>query len=431
MKENVILIPSARMDQNKKKDRNESGLIRMSKTTRNRLGLTDSVELYNSSSTDERLKKSLLLDIFQAYSEDIARAKTVISEADMSRVGFVTTKVYNLLTNGDKTGKSSENIWVSDGPDDLVVGSDPEFVLFNTDGSIVRANNLLPYNGRIGCDGAMAELRPKPAVKPEELVSNIRDLLSSAPENIKGLTWKPGCYFSDNNRDYPVGGHIHIGNPRKIEKLSLDNRYRIFKALNKVLDEQLSIPMIKVDGSLGKARRSECKIGKYGWHGEFRDSNGHFEHRTLSGLWLSHPKLSESVIGVAQAISEEVFRRIFDKKIDLEYVLPSRFAGVDLWRSGFSEWGNIGITSDMGCVSPSNEVSSIINNSDVRKVTQKYLSDWYKKMKDMSTYKSHHMYIDNLYNILKSPIKSIHAAVNKHSIQESWLGNVEFMEETV
>lgn len=414
----LILMPSEKMDTNRKEGRNERTLIRMSKAARENLGLDEKIEVYNKNSTDDRIKSATLLEVYKAYTDDIRKAIVMgVPKEDLNRVGFVTTDIYNKLTGGKK-----QDIWVSKGAEDVVIGADPEFLLFEKD-MVVRANNIMSKNGKVGNDGAMAELRPDPSIDPKDLTENIKSLFNSdLTDCIKKYTWKAACYFKDDTRDYPVGGHIHIGNPKKVDTMSNANRNRLFAVTNKIIDELLAIPMIKIDGKEdGKARRSECRMGHYGKYGDFRQSNGHLEHRTLSGLWLAHPELCQTVTGVAHAIAASVFLKAAENKYDMNYICPGQEEGYfNPWSDEFN-WSNIPLAAELGCVKPSSFMRHVLNDSDVTAVSKKYLSGWMNVMKELPTYNTHSEYIDRLHEILSAKPAQIKEAINRYSLQEAWL----------
>lgn len=427
-KEKLILIPSEKMDGNKKESRNEHGLVRMSKVARENMGFTDKVEVYPSNNdTEARIKGAMLLDIFQAFSADIKKARADgITDAEIRRVGFVTTRTFNKIT-GTTDKKAGKNIWITDDVADTIIGADPEFLLFKGS-DVVRANNVMGYNGVIGCDGAMAEVRPKPSISPEGLTENIRVILADAQltKPIHQLDWMAGCYFRDKSRDYPIGGHIHIGNPIKIARIDVGRRTDFFKAFNKILDELLAIPMIKIDGAdLGRARRTECTMGKFGYFGEFRLCNGRLEHRTLSGMWLMHPTLSTMVFGTAKAIVDEVYRHVADRDYNLDYMFPASLRQSHVWSATFDQWGKIPLVNDLGCTTNSREMIELLHKSSATKITKKYLEQWYGRMRKLSTYKQYSKYIDGLYELLKNTTKSFQD-YNKR-LQNNWLEGAKFL----
>ena len=426
-KQKLILIPSIRMDSNKKDDRNENGLVRMSKVSRDIMGFKNKVELYPNSSAEDRLRGSVLLDIFHAFSSDIEEARTSgISEEELSRVGFVTTKTYNRILGAGN--KKPNTIWITEDINDTVVGADPEFLLFDKNNRVVRANSVLSFTSPIGCDGAMAEIRPKPAISPEEIMDNILTLLTNKgyTDPIKDFSWMAGCYYKDDIRDYPIGGHIHIGNPVKVAEIPMEKRMGLFKSLNKILDELLAIPMIKIDGDdLGRARRTESAMGKYGFFGEFRPHQGRLEYRTLSGMWLMHPKLTKMVFGVTKAIVDEVYRHIANKDFNLEYMFPKFLEKEKIWSPGFDGWDKIPLVNDIGCVCNSDIMINTLNTSSASKITAKFLNSWFSRMKKLSTYKMYSEYIDELYEVLKNK-PSVFQKCNKN-IQNNWLEGAEFL----
>jgi len=424
----LVLIPSSKMDNNKKEDRNEHGLVRMSKATRSFLGFDDKVELYpDTSAASERLRGSVLLDIFQAFAEDIQIArKQGLSEEELKRAGFVTSKTFRRITGSLKD--IDKNIYITKDVNDTVIGADPEFLLFDKSGKVIRANNVLTFEKPIGCDGAMAELRPDPAISPEDLTHNIKTLLKNKDFTgpIEKLEWMAGCYYKDDMRDYPIGGHIHIGNPAKIASLSMDSRRNLFKSFNKILDELLAIPMIKVDGTkLGRARRSESAIGKFGYFGEFRLCQGRMEYRTLSGLWLMHPDLTTLVFGTAKAIIDEIYRHIADNDYNMEYMFPKKFSSTNVWGADFNDWKNIPLTVDLDCMKSSKEMIDLLNNSPANLITMKFLNAWYSKMKRLTTYDLYSKYIDGLYEVLKTKTSDFEKFNKK--LQDNWLSGAKFL----
>lgn len=428
----LILVPSERMDNNKKEGRHENGLVRMSKKTRDHMGFNQkSVELFPQGDVSDIANKTMLLDIHQAYTADIKKLRAEgYSAAEIKKVGFVTTPTFNKITG--KNGGSKDDVWITEDFAVTVIGADPEFLLFNEEGSIIRASNVMGYHGQLGSDGAMAEVRPKPAITPEDLTKNIQVLFENdnLVENIKPYLWRAGCYFKDQNRDYPIGGHIHIGNPVRIAKMPTTSKERFFKVFNKIIDEMLSIPMIKIDGTkLGKARRSECTMAThgngFGRFGRYRLCNGRLEHRTLSGMWLLHPTLATMVFGTAKAIIDEVFTYTADNKFDTNYLFPEKLHGRQIWQPNFNDWAEIPLAADLGCVKSSDYMTNMLNNSPAEKITKKFLTEWYSRMKGLTTYKKYAKYVDGLYEILKINTKAFHDY--KPDLKRAWVEGEKFI----
>lgn len=425
-KAKLILLPSNSMDSNKKKDRDENELIRLPKSSRERLGSTIPVEVYSDTNdTENRIRSAQLLNIFEAFIKDIKDCKDKnMTPEELSRVGFVTTKTFKKIVKD--TEKNS--IWVANEIHDTVIGADPEFLLFDQNGDVVRANNVLSYYGELGCDGAMAEVRPKPAIKPEELISNILEILKNVDltNPISSYNWIAGCYYKDNVRDYPIGGHIHIGNPIQITKLDAEKRESFFKVLNKILDELLAIPMVKIDGSVhGSARRTQCAMGKYGYYGGWRPCDGRLEHRTLSGLWLMHPTLATCVLGTVKAIIDEVFHLVINYDLDMNYIFPDKLKGSNLWSDNFKNWKDIPLALDMGCISDSSYMIDFLHKSNASRITHSFVNNWHKKMKSLSTYNTYAKYIDGFAEMLRVGHKEYNQF--DKTLQKNWLEGKKFI----
>lgn len=431
MKEqSLILMISERMNENKKDGRNEHNLIRCSAAVRESLSISaTTIDL-------EGANGSALLNIHQAYSDDIKRLKScgVVAPADMVRVAFVTTDVMERLTNDINQPFAIVKCGLPK-LKTLLLGADPEFLLFSGP-SIVRASSVMQKAGPIGSDGAMIEVRPEPSPDPEVIVDNIKKIFTNEAltKPVQSYDWIAGIYHKDASRDYPVGGHIHIGNPAGISKIPQDDRNFLFAVLNKIIDELLALPMIKLDGAdLGKSRRSDCKMAVYGttgygFYGEWRLCQGRLEHRTLSGLWLAHPKLSKYVLGTAKAIAEAVYAYITATGFKTE---SFKHPDIDLnnhkhlYRSDFDGWENIQLAKEFGCISGSNLMSNLLNNSRASSINKKFLVDWYTKIRRLETYNKYSAYVDGLYEVLK--LRPAHLQKIDVDIKKNWIKGNDFI----
>lgn len=440
-KKKLILLPSKSMDSNKKKARNENSLIRMAAKTRQTLGFTsDKVEIWTAGNQDRAA--SVLLDVFQAFATDLNELKKLVREGEMkpgdvNRIGFVTTKMYNRITGGD----ADKNIWISTGVHDTVIGADPEFLLFDGSGHVISAAGCMSKSGIIGCDGAMAEVRPAPSTSPNGLVENIRKAFSdkNLTAAIEKYDWMCGCYFKTSSRDYPMGGHIHVGNPAKVAKIALPRRELFFNVLNKIVDELVSIPCIRLDGEMGRKRRTDCQMSLsnsslpngttgWGWFGEWRTCNGRLEHRTLSGMWLLHPSVARCVVGTAKAVTDAVFKNWASHDFEFDYIIPPKYNNHDrhtMNKNGFTGWADFPICKDMGTTMSSSELREILNNSKGGDVTKAYLRDWLGRMKHLETYSKYSKYIRGLREILKINMNELSNWDRK--IQNNWLTSKKFL----
>lgn len=430
----LILVVSDFMNNNKNPDRNETSLIRMPLKTRKFLEVGD--ELLKI----KYKNKSTSLTPFRAFSKDIKELKKVneFTTEELKRVGFVTKNTFEKLSKEDKTILKNNVVIYKPHRESfngtILVGADPEFLLFNNEGTVISANNIFPKEGKIGSDGAMMEVRPNPSKTPTGLIKNIKDIFNEAnsDERIKNFTWKASAYHKDSVRDYPVGGHIHLDNPNNFGVVSDNNRLFLFAVINKILDELLALPLIKLDGvNLGKSRRSECKMALgnngYGFFGEWRTCNRRLEYRTLSGLWLMHPTISECIIGTAKAIVEESFKLADNMEYNTKF-----FTHPDIeinnhryiYRTEFDSWSSIKIANEMQCINSSSYMKSMLNMSKAGSITKVFLNNWYEKMKRLSTYKEYSEQIDALYHILNFPREKMTEV--GFDIKKNWLEKNEF-----
>lgn len=431
MRKKLILVASERMDNNRKDDRNEHGLVRMSAIARDYMGFhDDTVELWPvGSSGEDRINKAIVLKIFHAFGGDLKDVKTQIkrnerSKEEYRRIGFVTTKIFDRICGGDR--KIADNIWISDDIYDTVMGADPEFLLFDGN-KIVDARDVLPYHGAIGSDGPMAEIRPKPEVLTEKLVDNMVKIFEDNLDNpsIKDYRWLASCFHKNDHRGFPVGGHIHVGNPVQVVRQSGSFKHNLYRVMNKIMDEYLTVPLIKLDGHDGKGRRDRnIAYSGYGGFGDFRTDHGRLEHRSVSGMWLLNPSIAKAVLGTAKAVVDEIFRLISEEKFSGSYILPSKFEGAALY-SSFDEWNKIPLAKDMRCTRSSEWMKSTINSSDIKMIDQKFISDLHGKLKKLSTYGENNRYIDGLCEVLK--MKSAEISKLERDIKKTWTKGKKFV----
>lgn len=429
----LALMVSEKMDTNKKEDRNENVLIRMSAAAREYMGFEgEKVELWpENASGEDRINKSIILSVYKAFSEDLKRLKEEIASGKISEekaltVGFVTNRTFSRICGGNK---QTGNIWISEGIYDTVIGADPEFLLENEEGKILEAKHVFPKEGEIGSDGGMAEIRPKPEVSVENLVRNMLDIFkrNKNHEKIGKHNWIATCYHDNGDRQFPVGGHIHIGNPKQLMSGPQASRGKFYKVLNKALDEYLSVPLVALDGKEGSKRRdpNAGPYTGYGYYGELRTDLGRLEHRTLSGIWLLHPSLSRAVLGTAKAVIDEAFRRVEAEKFKSTYIIPTKFSRTNVYDHTFDSWDEIPLAKDLGCVKSSKEMKETLLASDPRYVTKARITKLYERLRSFSTYEQYAHYIDGFIEILNiSP-----SDIDKFGrvIQKNWLTKKKFI----
>ena len=426
----LVLMASERMDTNKKEGRNENGMIRLSAAARENLGFAEGkVELWPAgASGDDRMNKSITLSVFHAFKEDIADLKNKnMSEENRSRVGFVTTKMFKRLC-GNTRKKSVDNIWISNDIHDTVIGTDPEFLLVDEDFVVKNAQSILGKIGDFGGDGAMAEIRPKPEVSVDQLVENMRSIFKDFQNDkrIEKYRWIATCCHQDDNRGYPVGGHIHVGNPSQLMSQPKVLREKFYKVLNKILDEYLALPLVKLDGREGRFRRkpNAAPMGPFGHFGGLRTDLGRLEHRTLSGIWILHPELSKATLGTAKVVIDEAFKLTKEANFETDFIMPDEISKLNVWADGFDQWKEIPLASAMNATMSSANINKLLRASDERSWTLTKTKKLHEKLKKMSTYNENQRYVDGFCEILK--VKFDEFSGYEREIQKTWLADKKF-----
>lgn len=199
---------------------------------------------------------------------------------------------------------------------DFTVGADPEMVITDETGNILKADNFVRNrNTDFGSDGngTTFEVRPGPSKNPLVVVNNIREIfIRQTIEDPRFLNyrWISGSF----HEEYPIGGHIHFG----IKK----NQIRRTTAVG-FLDNYLSsVSLLMEDKLTGIQRREES----YGFMGDFREQRWGFEYRPLSS-WLSSPYLANAIMCLSKTIMYEVMN---NPKFDWHtFVIEADFLNVD------------------------------------------------------------------------------------------------------
>lgn len=441
MKNQLVLVISKKMDSNQKDGRNEDQLIRIGEKARASLGLSNdkSVELWPDSDVSrDRINRSRLLHIFQAYSADLKGLnESNISSKEYNRIGFVTTKTFKYICCDSR--KKAADIWISDTIEDTVIGADPEFILLDGDGHAQYASNIegLAHEGKLGSDGPLAELRPDPEISIRTFVNNIKDLLNNDPAKryIEQYDWMAGCYFTggDNryeDRVYSIGGHAHIGTPAQVfEKLCRDDRTKLslFSCLQKILDEYISIPMLKIEGKEEGTKRRD----HYGYYGDHKTDHGRLEYRSLSGFWLAHPKLAEAVMGSVKAVSHAFFKIIEESDYNSNLFLHTTMKTADVhgpafhfFGDGFDKWDAIEMTKAFKATKTSRAMRAILNQGEIN-FTRNQIDGIKRKFMSLSTYRKYSEYIDmfmEITSLTTDELKGIDC-----NLKHNWIGNKKFI----
>ena len=428
------------MDSNKKQDRYEDRLIRMGELARNNLGLKDekSIELWPNGSAQDRINRSKVLEIFQAYSKDLKRSKELNPKADYDKIGFVTTKTFNFICKNK--GNKKKNIWIANTIEDTVVGADPEFLLMNDDGSVKYAAGIagFHYDDQLGSDGPLAEIRPDPTVEVSDLVQNIQDILRrhKNAKLIQKYQWVGGCYHygpqeGGGSRVWTLGGHIHIGTPARLARAinSFGENYgtSVYSCLNKVLDEYVAIPSIKIDGKENSRKR---RVTDYGGFGDIRTNHGRLEYRMLSGEWLTHPEMAKIVIGTVKAIAHAFFKLLDESNYKHHMVMTKNQESSNcdgdfrFFDDNFDFWQNIEIVKYFGATKGPKDMHQIFKNSDIR-FDKPFFTALSKKFRALPTYKDYSEYLDKFIELVSLPNNIL--ANRDKELKHTWVEESKFI----
>lgn len=436
MKTKLLLVVSARMNDNKKKERYEDKLIRMGQKTRDHLGLTDDkqVELWPNGSTGDKIARSKILAIFKAYSSDIKKLREEgMSEEDILRVGFVTSRTFNSICGGN----NDRDIWLADTIEDTIIGGDPEFILVTDNGAVKYAAEVENFHhaAKLGSDGPWAELRPDPEVKAEDFVKNIKDLLTThdAVNKINRYRWVGGCYYNKpqargfgvGREDWPIGGHIHIGTPLKIaEEMHKDGKFMqgTHATIQKILDELVAIPMMKVEGVEASCKRRN-QYGRYGENRKNGPGGERLEYRTLSGQWLIHPKLALAVLGTVKAVSHAIFKEIEDGGMKNELVASNNIIpGHSYFVS--DHWEDIELINKYGATKQNAEMRSILERGEVD-FSRRQVNKMKQNLRGLITYNDYRDHIDTFCEVIS---QSEEVLQNQETdLKKTWIEGQDFI----
>lgn len=442
MKSQLILVVSKKMDSNKKDSRCEDRLIRLGGKARDNLGLSHdkAVELWpDNNAPKDRINRSKLLTIYQAYSSDLEELKkSGMPSEEYYKVGFVTTKIFSYICGGKK--EKVNNIWIADTIEDTVIGADPEFALMDN-GTFKCASQVpdLCFEGELGKDGPLAEIRPAPTVTVEGLIDNITTILKTHPniKHIKSYDWIGGCFLShynstdDRTYSYSMGGHAHIGTPVQVSTKIKGNQkvgLSLFACLQKALDEYIAIPMIKIEGKDNAINRRNC----YGSFGDYRTEHGRLECRTLSGYWLTHPKLAKAVMGSVKAVSDAFFKIAEENDYKnslfltagMERARDTQSNAFRFWAEDFNGWSELEITKALKTTKPSSRMISILNQGNIT-FNRQFSEGLKEKFRSLPTYREYSKYIDMFVETVSLPSSEL-SKIDRN-LKHTWIDNKEFI----
>ena len=289
----------------------------------------------------------------------------------------------------------------------------------------------------MGSDGPWAEIRPAPDVSVESFVNNIQDILRNHKNTklIQKYSWMGGCYYQglregSYDRSWPLGGHIHIGTPSKLARAidSFGKLYEIavYSCLNKVLDEYVSIPMIRVDGKENAIKRRE----EFGDYGDLRTDHGRLEYRALSGEWLTHPRMAEMVVGTVKAVAHTFFRLLDEASYKHSMIMTTaqqsskNVNDFRFYDGDFCYWKNIEIMNALNAVRNSSRMIEILHKGKIE-FEKPFFTALKKKLRSLPVYKEYSGYIDAFVELVSLPDKKL--LERDKELKHTWVGNKEFI----
>jgi len=187
-------------------------------------------------------------------------------------------------------------------PHELTVGADPEFFILNrANNRLVMANTILPFEGQVGSDADLGELRPDYALGPEQLTENIRKLIIKLNTSLPYWTFP----YAASYYNYRCSGfHVHLGMPRELMTFAADDTDKFLKNLISLLDYFVYLPTAAWD----KDNRRRLSWD-YGSPGDYRLNMRTLEYRTPGGFLLRTPAYTKhllvSTFGVVEKILHE------------------------------------------------------------------------------------------------------------------------------
>lgn len=264
-------------------------------------------------------RTELVLQVRKAH--DISQEVALVSEANFKKIQGVELK-YKIL--------------------EVTLGCDPEFFILLDNGlagkQTMSASTMLPFQGRIGSDGCLGELRPQYTRHESELTANLENLIKQIPGKLNIPDWSPAkkeprrpLLFEAHSyyNELPAGFHVHLGIPREILNTRLNVDRTAMHYLVRCLDWYVSVPLLLLEEN----HKRRLSYGKYGQPSDYRPSNVTLEYRTPGAFFLRSPTITQGLLGMSLMVTENVvsgikeaskgFTRLLGlRKEELQEILP-------------------------------------------------------------------------------------------------------------
>lgn len=267
----------------------------------------------------------------------------------------------------------------------FTLGCDPEFVFLTDRKKTCPANLWLPYYGKIGNDGVLAEFRPDPAEHEDGVIDNLRKLIKQVPEMVGKRFGNPNRLTPEAHSEYEnnaLGFHVHIGAPKKlIVGPSPDGGFDFIRSFIGALDYFVGIPAMLLENT--NLRR--LGNGPYGKPGDFRLSHKTIEYRTPGGFHLRHPDYARGIMGLAICVGKEILG---------EAEVLSNF-----WRDlgGLKQFSRIQAKYGL----PDRQAIRKIILEPSKREAVKQIPNIIERLKRMENYGAHNKSINNYFNLVR------------------------------
>ncbi len=197
---------------------------------------------------------------------------------------------------------------------EVTLGCDPEFFIMWGNRKISAAT-YLPYQGQIGCDGELGELRPMYGRHEDQVVANLQRLIPAIPNKLVRSRWARG--FPDGGSQFTyeahsyyystaAGFHVHLGIPPEILNTKKSFNRSAMNHIVRCLDWYVSVPLVPLESN------HQRRLGntQYGEPGDYRPSNMTLEYRTPGAFYLRSPRLARGLLGMTLMITEAIVSRM-------------------------------------------------------------------------------------------------------------------------
>ena len=281
-------------------------------------------EMPNSISLPRRFREEfgvLVGQFLQLQGSEELVLEVTIALDPQQETAYISPENFKKIKNQDITFKLL----------DVTLGCDPEFFIV-WGWRNISAATYLPFQGEIGSDGALGELRPMYGQHEDQVIANLRKLIPKIPRQLRRSPWARSLPATGDKFTYEAhsfnfgtaaGFHVHLGIPPEILNTRKDFNRAAMSHIVQGLDWYVSVPLIPLE--VNHQRRLGSNYGK---PGDYRPSNMTLEYRTPGGFYLRSPKLARGLLGLSLAITEAVVSRM--KVASKEFTTLHKLSAADL-----------------------------------------------------------------------------------------------------